>query len=79
MTSKFAKKLTSSDLSETWYDDMTFKVIRGQGQGEEMTSVPYRDYFYQEKLPFNEDRDRGLLLLGHVTAFVRCSLGLQFA
>jgi len=24
---------------------MTFKVIRGQGQGEEMTSVPYRDYF----------------------------------
>jgi len=23
---------------------MTFKVIRGQGQGEEMTSVPYRDY-----------------------------------
>ena len=23
----------------------TFKVIRGQGQGEEMTSVPYRDYF----------------------------------
>jgi len=25
---------------------MTFKVIRGQGQGEEMTSVPYRDYFF---------------------------------
>jgi len=25
---------------------MTFKVIRGQGQGQEMTSVPYRDYFY---------------------------------
>jgi len=27
---------------------MTFKVIRfrGQGQGEEMTSVPYQDYFY---------------------------------
>ena len=24
---------------------MTYKVIRGQGQGEEMTSVPYRDYF----------------------------------
>ena len=24
---------------------MTFKVIRGQGQGEEMTSVPYWDYF----------------------------------
>jgi len=24
---------------------MTFKVIRGQGQGQEMTSVPYRDYF----------------------------------
>jgi len=26
------------------HDDMTFKVIRGQGQGQEMTSVPYRDY-----------------------------------
>jgi len=25
---------------------MTFKVIRGQGQGQEMTSVPYRDYFF---------------------------------
>jgi len=25
---------------------MTFKVIRGQGQAEEMTSVPYRDYFF---------------------------------
>jgi len=40
--------------NEAWYDvrgrgdihgDMTFKVIRGQGQGEEMTSVPFRDYF----------------------------------
>jgi len=26
---------------------MTFKVIRVQGQGQEMTSVPYRDYFLQ--------------------------------
>ena len=25
--------------------DMSFKVIQGQGQGQEMTSVPYRDYF----------------------------------
>ena len=25
---------------------MTFKVIRGQGQAEEMTSFPYWDYFY---------------------------------
>jgi len=25
---------------------MTFKVIRGQGQGQEMTAVPSRDYFY---------------------------------
>ena len=25
---------------------MTFKVIRGQGQSKEMTSVPYRDYFF---------------------------------
>jgi len=24
---------------------MTFKVIRGQGQGQEMTSVPCRDHF----------------------------------
>jgi len=54
VTSKFAKKSTSSDIIETWYDVrgrrnihdyMIFKVIRGQGQGEEMTSVPYRDYF----------------------------------
>jgi len=27
-------------------DDMTFKVIRGQGQGEEMTSVPYWEYLF---------------------------------
>jgi len=55
VTSKFAKKSTSSDLNETWYDvrgrwdihdDMTFKVIRGQGQGQEMTSVPSREYFW---------------------------------
>ena len=25
---------------------MTFNVIRGQGQGEEMTSVPYWDNFF---------------------------------
>jgi len=51
---KVCQKSTSSDLNETWYnvrgrrvihDDMTFEVIRGQGQAEEMTSVPYRDYF----------------------------------
>jgi len=24
---------------------MTFKVIRGQDQGQEMTSVPFPDYF----------------------------------
>jgi len=29
---------------------MTFKVIRDQGQGEEMTSVAYRDYFYRDFL-----------------------------
>jgi len=48
MTSDFAKKSFSSDINETWYDvrgrwdihdDMTFKVIRGQDQGQEMTSV----------------------------------------
>ena len=59
MTSKFAKKSTSSNLNETWYDvrgrsdihgNMTFKVIQGQGQGEEVTSVPYRDYFLFNKL-----------------------------
>jgi len=26
---------------------MTFKVIRGQSRGQEMTQVPYRDYFFQ--------------------------------
>jgi len=26
-------------------DDMIFKVTRGHGQGQEMTSVPFRDYF----------------------------------
>jgi len=61
VTSKFAKKMTSSDLNETWYDvwgqwdihdDMTFKVIWGQGQCEEMTSVPYRDYFLLSVRPF---------------------------
>jgi len=30
---------------------MTFKVIRGLGQGQEMTSVPYRDYFLQAGYP----------------------------
>ena len=29
---------------------MIFKVIRGQGQAEEMTSVPYRDYFFKQTL-----------------------------
>ena len=29
---------------------MTFKVIRGQGQGQEMTSVPFRDYFCRNVL-----------------------------
>jgi len=57
MTSNFAVKLTSSDLNESWYDvrgrrdihdNITFKVIRGQGQGEEMTSVPCRDYFIHD-------------------------------
>ena len=51
---KVCQKSTSSDINETWYDVrgqrnihdyMTFKVIQGQGQGEEMTSVPYWDYF----------------------------------
>ena len=31
---------------------MTFKVIRGQGQVEEMTSVPYRDYFWSTCFTF---------------------------
>jgi len=25
---------------------MTFKVIQGQGQGQEITSVSFRDYFF---------------------------------
>jgi len=33
------------EVDET-FTAMTFKVIWGQGQGEEMTSVPYRDYFF---------------------------------
>ena len=58
MTSNFAKKSFSSDLNETWcdvrgrldiHDDMTFKVILGQGQGQEMTLVSYRDYFSKMK------------------------------
>jgi len=48
-------KFFSSDLNETWcdvrsqsdiHDDMTFKVIRGQGQGQEMTSVPLGTIFF---------------------------------
>jgi len=36
------------DVRGRWdiHNDMTFKVIWGQGQGQEMTSVPFRDYFY---------------------------------
>jgi len=54
VNSKFVKKSTSSDLNETWcdvrgrwdiHDDMTFKVIQGQSQGQEMTSVSFQDYF----------------------------------
>jgi len=49
----FAKKSTSSNLNDArgrWdiHDDMTFKVIRGQGQSEEMTSVPYWDFLQEE-------------------------------
>jgi len=32
------------EVDET-FTTMTFKVIRGQSQGQEMTSVPCRDYF----------------------------------
>ena len=32
------------EVDET-FTKMTFKVIRGQGQGQEITSVPYRHYF----------------------------------
>ena len=48
---KFCQKSSSSDINEIWYDVrgrrnihdyMTFKVI----QGEEMTSVPYQDCFF---------------------------------
>jgi len=36
------------DVRGRWniHDYMSFKVIQGQSQGEEMTSVPYRDYFF---------------------------------
>ena len=36
---------TMLEVDET-FTNMTFKVIRGQGQGQEMTSVPYQDYFF---------------------------------
>jgi len=49
VTSKFAKNQLRPILMKLGtmleVDDMTFNVIRGQGQGEKMTSVPYRDYF----------------------------------
>ena len=36
---------------------MTFKVIQGQDQGEEMTSVPYWDYFYKpDALPSTQSQ-----------------------
>jgi len=50
---KNRQNFLSSDLNEAWYDvrgqwdihdDMTFRVIRGQGQGQEMTSVLCWDY-----------------------------------
>jgi len=52
VTSYFAKNSTLSDLNETWYDvrgrrdihdDMTFKVIRGQGQCQEQS--PFETIF----------------------------------
>jgi len=59
MTSKFAKNRLRPilmklgmmlEVDETFiHDNMTFKVIRGQGQGQEMTSVPFRDYFLQQQ------------------------------
>ena len=69
---KVCQKLTSSDINETWYDVrgrrnihdyMTFKVIQGQGQGEEMTSVPYRDYFSFSLMTVSPSRTRIFLHL----------------
>jgi len=54
---------------------MIFKVIRGQGQSEEMTSVPYRDYFLVHVLLGSVHITRsaackpvGVALLGSVAA-----------
>jgi len=55
---RFSKSISSAifqPINETWYDvrgwwdihvDMTFKVILGQGQGEEMTSVSIRTIYF---------------------------------
>jgi len=38
---------------------MTFKVIGGQRQGQEMTSVPYQDYFPFSALTLLAGRQEG--------------------
>jgi len=38
------KLVVMLDVDET-FTTMTFKVIQGQGQGQEMTSVLFQDYF----------------------------------
>jgi len=72
---KVCQKLTSSDLNETWYDvrgrrvihdDMTFEVIWGQGQGEEMTSVPYQDYFYLCHCIFKDRQNLFIILFNTI-------------
>jgi len=40
------------DETFTTNEYMTCKVIRGQGQGQEMISVPFRDCFYR-RVPHN--------------------------
>jgi len=74
---KVCQKSTSSDLNETWYDVrgrwdihdyITFKVIWGQGQGEEMTSVPYRDYF----IPYISSPNHCLLFAAHAHTIATC-------
>ena len=69
---KNRQKFHSSDLNEISYDvkgrwdihgDMTFKVIWGQGQGQEMTSVPTRDYFIDYRCAAKPGVTRPLLLL----------------
>jgi len=58
-------------------DDMTFGVIRGQGQGKEMTSVPYRDYFLYLPCVTSCKNTCIVSLISSVYTLQRCRLRLH--